>query len=322
MGKYVIFALVAAFVITAIAVKLLIPFLRRIKMGQKILEIGPEWHISKSGTPTMGGLAFIIAILIVLLLFLPLGVDLRLSELLIILLYILLGGAIGAIDDSVKMLKKQNEGISAFSKFLLQLGAASVFIILMRVNGYLSTDIYIPFLGVSIDLGRLYYPFALVFLCGFSNAVNLTDGLDGLCSSVTAIVSVFFAILAIQYADNESLIISLALIGICFGFLIFNFHPAKIFMGDTGSLFLGSAVGALSIVSAKNTVLFLVGIMYLIEAGSVILQVLYYKATKKRLFLMAPIHHHLEKKGMGEISITFLFSAVTALFSLIAFFLA
>ena len=311
MEKYIIFALVIAFAVTAVAVRLLIPVLTKMKLGQRILDIGPSWHMSKSGTPTMGGLAFIIAVLTVLAVFLPLLGGEQARMLGVTALYAVLNGVIGMIDDGVKMKRKQNEGLSAFSKFLLQAVAAALFITVMRNFGMLESELYIPFWGKTVGLGRLYYPFAIVFLTGFVNAVNLTDGLDGLCSSVTAAVALFLTVTAISVNGNALAVLSLAVLGICLAFLIFNFHPAKIFMGDTGSLFLGGAVSAIALVSGKSTLLFIVGGVYLLEAVSVILQVLYYKATKKRLFLMAPIHHHFEKKGMGEVKITLMLTLAT-----------
>ena len=309
MGKIALLSALAAFLLTAITLKLLIPLLKRLKMGQKILEIGPAWHIAKQGTPTMGGLAFLICVPAVCLVFTLL--DGAAPAMLLTLSFALVNGLIGVADDLIKMKRKQNEGFSAFTKFLLQLIAASGYLVLCAYLGLLSTELYIPFWGQSIDIGRLYYPFALIMLTGFTNAVNLTDGLDGLCSSVTSAVCLFLAVMTLRDGENALSVLSLAVLGTCFGFLIFNFHPASVFMGDTGSLFLGGAVSGLALISGKNTVLLVVGGVYLLEAVSVILQVLYYKLTKKRLFLMAPFHHHLEKKGMSEVKITLLMTAVT-----------
>ena len=316
MDKTVIFALLISFVLTASLVKALIPLLRKLKMGQKILEIGPAWHISKQGTPTMGGLAFLLAVALVCFGYYFVTGDILLC---LTLCYALANGAIGILDDLLKLKRKQNEGLSAFSKFLLQLIVSAIYVVLLYSGGYVTGELYIPFLSVTVELGRLYFPFALLLLCGFTNAVNLTDGLDGLCSSVTAVVMLFFAITSIGSGNLSGAIISLAVLGAVIGFLIYNFHPAKVFMGDTGSLFLGGAVGGLALTSYKNTAVFVVGAVYLIEAGSVILQVLYYKATKKRLFLMAPFHHHLEKKGHSEVKITLLFSAITLLLAAISY---
>ncbi len=308
MEKTVIFALVISFVITAALVKALIPLLQRLKMGQKILEIGPAWHISKQGTPTMGGLAFLLAVSLVCFGYFFATGD---TLLCLTLCFALANGAIGILDDLLKLKRKQNEGLSAFGKFFLQLAASATYVVLLYSGGYVTSELYIPFLSVSVELGRLYFPFALLLLCGFTNAVNLTDGLDGLCSSVTGVVMLFFAVMSMRTGSVSGAVLSLAVLGAVIGFLIYNFYPAKVFMGDTGSLFLGGAVSGLALISYKNTAIFIVGAVYLIEAGSVILQVLYYKLTKKRLFLMAPFHHHLEKKGLSEVKITLVFSAVT-----------
>ncbi|MBR2474555.1 MAG: phospho-N-acetylmuramoyl-pentapeptide-transferase [Clostridia bacterium] len=319
MNKTSVIAFAAAFLVTVIAVKLLIPVLRRLKMGQRILTIGPAWHMNKQGTPTMGGIAFFIGSATVSLIFAIIadgGVDVTLT---LSIAYVALNGLVGVLDDGVKLKRKQNEGLSAFSKFFLQILLATFYVIALRANGLVTTELYVPFLSKSVDIGRLYYPFALLFLTGFSNAVNLTDGLDGLCSSVTAAVALFFAVIGMRYGQYATSVLMLTALGACLGFLVFNFHPAKVFMGDTGSLFLGSAVSAAALVSGRATLIFLVGIVYLIEALSVVLQVGYYKLTKKRLFLMAPMHHHLEKKGYSEVKITFIFTALTLAFAAIAY---
>ena len=309
MEKSIIFALICSFVLSCALEKGLIPILKRLKMGQRILEIGPSWHISKQGTPTMGGLAFIIAATVIAAAFGVFGDDAL--PIFITLLYTLSNGLIGIVDDLIKLKRKQNEGLSASGKFLLQLIAAAVYVVVLSVTNIISTELYVPFINYRIDIGRLYYPFALLVLTGFSNAVNLTDGLDGLCSSVSCVVLLYFCALFISVGDYNGTVLSLSLLGGVIGFLIYNFHPAKVFMGDTGSLYLGSFISALTLISYKNTAIFIVGAIYLVEAASVMIQVLYYKLTKKRFFLMAPYHHHLEKKGMGEVSITLMFTAIT-----------
>ena len=317
MEKVVILSALSTFIICALVTKALIPMLKRLKMGQKILEIGPAWHVAKQGTPTMGGLAFILATVPTALVF---GLIYRRSiPLLLICGYALLNGIIGMIDDLTKIIKKQNEGLSAFSKLLLQLFAASLFLMLSAWFGQVSEEIYLPFWGEGIYIGRLWYAFSLLFLVGFTNAVNLTDGLDGLCSSVSGAVALGLTLLAISLGEYANTVFGFAVLGCCLAFLIYNFHPAKVFMGDTGSLFLGAGLSAASLLSYKNTALIIIGGVYLIEAISVILQVLYYKATKKRLFLMAPFHHHLEKKGYGEVKITLLMTAITLALALISY---
>ena len=322
MERYAVIAIVTSFLLTAALIKVLIPLLTRLKLGQRILEIGPSWHAAKSGTPTMGGIAFLVTALAVCGVF-SLILGGREGALLItVTLYAFANGIIGLTDDAVKMKKRQNEGLTAFAKYLLQLIAAAGFIVALRVLGFVSTELYIPFFAVNIDIGALYYPFALLMLTGFVNAVNLTDGLDGLCASVSAVVALFFAMLFFREGNTPMSAFSFVPFSVCLAFLIYNFHPAKIFMGDTGSLFIGGAVSGMSLASGKNTVLIIVGVMYLVEAVSVILQVIYYKLTKKRLFLMAPIHHHFEKKGKSEVKITAGFTLVTAAASVIALIFA
>jgi phospho-N-acetylmuramoyl-pentapeptide-transferase len=230
-----------------------------------------------------------------------------------------LNGVIGIADDLMKLKRKQNEGVSASVKFLLQLGVASAFVVMLSINGIVYTELYLPFVKQTVYIGNFYYPFALVFLTGFTNSVNLTDGLDGLCSSVSGAVCMFFALLAINAGDVFGSVIPVGLLAGVLAFLIYNFYPAKVFMGDTGSLFIGGAISGLALVSGKATLLLIVGGIYLFEAFSVILQVLYYKLTKKRLFLMAPFHHHLEKRGHSEISIVFIFTAVTLVLGAVAY---
>lgn len=322
MDKKILIAFIISFAVTVILVKVLIPVLRRLKMGQRILEIGPSWHIGKQGTPTMGGLAFLVGAVTVCLAFALFGnggVDITL---LITTVYVLFNGLIGVLDDFLKLKRKQNEGLTAFSKFFLQLLLASIYITVLSYNGLVEPELYIPFFRKSIDIGRLYYPFALLFLTGFSNAVNLTDGLDGLCSSVSAAVALFFTVTAMRYGEYATSVLSLFVLGACLGFLVFNHYPAKVFMGDTGSLFLGSAISSLALVSGKGTLLFIVGGVYLLEAVSVILQVGYYKLTKKRLFLMAPLHHHLEKKGLSEVKITVYMTAITLILAAVSYLFA
>lgn len=317
MVKKVILIFVLSFVLSALLEKILIPLLKRLKIGQKILEIGPSWHIEKQGTPTMGGIAFIISASVCTFVFgLFVGFD---KKAVLVALYALANGLIGICDDLIKIKRKRNEGLSATSKFILQLVFAALFIISLISLEAVNTELYIPFLGVSADIGRLYYPFALLLLTGFGNAVNLTDGLDGLCSSVSAVVLVYFS--AVFLGTGEELLgtFSVALLGGVIGFLMYNFYPAKVFMGDTGSLYLGGVISALALVYEKNTAVFAVGAVYLWEALSVILQVLYYKMTKKRLFLMAPYHHHLEKRGMSEVKITLGFASVTLVLAAVSY---
>ncbi len=291
-------------------------------MGQKILDIGPRWHKDKEGTPTMGGIAFIFSAVAVSFAFW--AIFFRRAEfsvsLLLSLGYCTICGLIGISDDLCKLKKRQNEGLTATQKYLLQLISAALYLILMRRTGCVSETLFIPIFNRYINLGFWYYPLFLLILSGFNNAVNLTDGLDGLCASVTSIVSLAFCALAIYSENTVFALFCVSVFGAMLGFLFYNLHPAKVFMGDTGSLFLGGAVSAMAIMSENPLLLFGIGLVYVIEAGSVIMQVLYFKLTGKRLFKMAPFHHHLEKCGWGEVKITALFSLITLIIGAICVF--
>ena len=322
-------ALVLTFVLTVCILRPLIPFLKSKKMGQKILEIGPRWHKSKEGTPMMGGLSFIGASLCVMILVLAAcavwGSVTEVLPAVLVLAYGVLNALIGFIDDSAKLRKKQNEGLTARQKYLLQLFAAALFLIFLSLTGVITTELVIPFVGVTWELGIFYYIIALLLLTGIVNAVNLTDGIDGLSSSVTLVVGMFFSAAAF-FADSvqnpaAAGILGAWLIGGTLGFLVYNFYPARIFMGDTGSLFLGAMVVGTAFILGNPLIIVVCGIIYICEAASVILQVGYFKLTHgKRLFKMAPIHHHFEKCGWNEVKIVAVFSAVTALFCAAAWF--
>lgn len=318
--------LVFTFAVTVLILKKLIPVLKSKKMGQHILDIGPRWHRSKEGTPTMGGLSFIIAsavagIAACVYLFIR-GGGSKTVAMMITLLYAISNGVIGMIDDLAKLKKAQNEGLTPPQKYLLQLILAGVYLSVMRGVGCLTTELYIPFADISLDLGIFYYIFALILLTGMVNAVNLTDGIDGLVSSVTTIVGVFFALCAFILTDSmEGVVPPALMIGSCLGFLIYNFYPARVFMGDTGSLFLGALVTGCAFLMESPLVIVLAGIIYIAEAASVMLQVAYFKLTHgKRLFRMAPIHHHFEKCGWSELRIVGVFTFVTVLFCAVAWF--
>ncbi len=315
--------LAVSLAVTAVLGLVLIPFLRRLKFGQSIREEGPAWHMSKQGTPTMGGWMFIAGITVSVLAFgLPLA-----SQGIYAHLYILgfswLYGLIGFVDDYVKVVKKRNLGLTAPQKFALQLAVAAVLILALRHSGYLTSDVYIPFVQVTLPLPWLVFLVtALIYTVGFVNAVNLTDGIDGLCTGVTLPVAGFFAVMSFSVWNRpEITLFSVALVGGLLGFLLFNFHPAKVFMGDTGSLFLGGAVCGLALAVDRPLLLVLVGLVYLIEMLSVVIQVLYFKATKgKRVFRMTPIHHHFELGGMGERTLFALFTGVTTVLCVITYF--
>ena len=329
MPALILVSMVLTFILTVCILRPLIPFLKSKKMGQKILEIGPRWHKNKEGTPMMGGLSFIgasVAVLVFALIFMALASELTpLLPAALVVGYGVLNALIGFIDDSAKLRKKQNEGLTARQKYLLQLAAAALFLLLLHLTGVISTELYIPFLGVHWDLGIGYYIIALLLLTGIVNSVNLTDGIDGLSSSVTLVVGMFFtaaAFLSGKVATTYAVaLIGALLIGGTLGFLVYNFYPARIFMGDTGSLFLGAMVVGCAFIAGNPLIIVVCGIIYICEAASVILQVGYFKLTHgKRLFKMAPIHHHFEKCGWNEVKIVAVFSAVTALFCTAAWF--
>ena len=311
-----ILSLLISFVVTAVSGRLLIPALRRLKAGQSIREDGPVWHNGKAGTPTMGGLMFIVGILAaVLLVGIP---DLRAGVFTHLYLFgfALLFGVIGFADDFVKVRLKRNLGLTALQKFLLQLAAAAAFISLLRYSGSLTPNLYVPFLNRSYALSwPVYTVFAAFVTVGTVNAVNLTDGLDGLAATVTVPVALFFSVVAVWWSAYELGIFSAALLGGLLAFLIYNFHPAKVFMGDTGSLFLGGAIAGLAFAFDMPLILLPVGIVYIAETVSVILQVAYFKLTHgKRLFRMSPLHHHFELCGWSEVRIVTVFSLVSLLF--------
>ena len=325
---------VSSLVLTAILSHFIIPILVAKKAGQPIRQEGPKSHYSKAGTPTMGGIAFIFSILIIALVavvvyairgeqnrFIPLGLTLALA---------VFNGMIGFFDDYRKLLKKQNEGLKAWQKFALQVIAAIVYILLLVKFGGIDTTLHIPFIDKTVELGIVYYVFAGILVVGVVNSVNLTDGLDGLASSITLIVALFFAaalftvktpILENDGVRSSISFVSSALIGAMIGFLIYNHHPAKVFMGDTGSLFLGGMVVGAAFIIDEPLIIVVAGGIYIFEAISVMLQVGIFKITKKitgkeegyRLFKCAPAHHHFEKCGWSEVTVVAVFSLVTVI---------
>ena len=322
---YCVVCVLSVFILTAVGLRFAIPKLKSLKMGQKILEIGPRWHKSKEGTPTMGGITFIFSTLVVFLLATLsaklLNFDINIGKMLVCIIFALLNGVIGIIDDMTKFAKKQNGGLTAPQKYLLQLILAVLFLAVMRLCGYLTTEIYIPFVDVTINLGIFYYVFAVILITGIVNSVNLTDGIDGLCSSVTLVVGIFFMVAAFKDNGLSEVIMASLIVGATLGFLVYNAYPAKIFMGDTGSLYLGGLVVAFAFMIDNPLILILSGIIYVCESLSDILQVGYFKLSHgKRLFKMAPIHHHFERCGWSENKIVIVFSSVTAAFCVLAYF--
>ena len=312
-----IIAVLLSFVTTVLLSKKFIPFLISKKMNQPIYEMGPRWHKSKAGTPTMGGIFFISAILltVAVLSFFAIDKD-ALAPVWITLGMATLFAAVGFIDDRAKLLKKQNEGLKAYQKFVLQLVVATLYIGAMCALGYMDTVIPIPFTEIELDLGIAFYPLAIILIVGVDNSVNLTDGIDGLCATVTAVIAAFFAVLGLPLIalplGNAITLFAGALFGGMIGFLVYNWNPARIFMGDTGSLFLGGMVTGLAFLADNPLLILILGLIYIIETISVILQVGSYKLFKKRIFKMAPIHHHFEKCGWSERKIVFVAGAITA----------
>ena len=325
MIYYFLAAMLATFGLTALIARFLIPKLKSMKLGQQILDIGPRWHKSKEGTPTMGGLSFIIASLLV---FAVIAVAMAaggaadgLEKLIIVIVMATLNGAIGVVDDLTKFKNRRNEGLTASQKYLLQLVTAGLFLAAMKLTGNLTTAVAIPFTDITLELGIFYYILSILLITGIVNAVNLTDGIDGLASSVTLAVGAFFAVAAFTLGLLPEAVISGITIGACLGFLVYNFYPARVFMGDTGSLFLGGLVIGMAYMIENPLIVILVGIIYICEAASVIIQVGYFKLTHgKRFFKMAPIHHHFEKCGWSELKVVGVFSLVTVIAGAIAYF--
>ncbi len=314
MNKTWMFMMIISFGVTAAFMPLLIPFLRKLKFGQSILEDGPSWHAKKQGTPTMGGLGIILGFLVSGIIFVH-----SLKGLMVMLCAVLFG-AVGFADDYIKVVKKRNKGFTAAQKFSAQIIVSLLFALYIYfVEGQSAT--LIPFIGKSIDMGLIYIPFAMLVLLATSNSVNLTDGLDGLAASVTTVAALFFTVACTLKGNMDVGGLCAAAAGGCIGFLIYNFYPAKVFMGDTGSLFLGGALGAAAIASGLELFLIIGGFVFLFETLSVIIQVTYFKATKgKRIFKMTPVHHHFEMCGWKEPKIVFLFSAVTAVLCIVCYF--
>ena len=298
---------------------LLLPVLRALKAGQSIREVGPTWHNYKAGTPMMGGLMFIGALVLCLLLAIPVMTE---YSVFYVLAMALCFGGVGFVDDFCKMKKKQNEGLTSIQKLMLQLAVSALFLYVMYRTGSMDTNLVIPFTDVVIQMHPLVYIFFAMFvMVGCTNAVNLTDGVDGLSSSVTIPVMVFFAAAAFMKGQMDLALMPACLVGGLIAYLFYNWHPAKVFMGDTGSLFLGGAVCGLAFALNMPLILILVGFVYIGETLSVILQVGYFKLTHgKRLFKMSPIHHHFEMCGWKEEKIVLTFAGVSAIMCLIAWF--
>ena len=301
-----------SFAMAAVLGFLMIPMLRRLKFGQSIRDEGPQWHQKKNGTPTMGGIIFIVVCTLV-------GIIMtRDIKAVGVLCCALIFGIIGFADDYIKIVKKRNLGLTAMQKFIAQLLAATAFVFFVIIRGE-NTDILIPFTDIRFDLGFWYLPLNVILMVGFVNSVNLTDGLDGLAGFSALAVAIFFTVFA-KYAGYEGVALSLAaLCGGVAGFLIYNIYPARVFMGDTGSLYLGGILSAAAVYLGFQAILIICGMVFIIETLSVMIQVTSFKLTGKRVFKMSPIHHHFEMCGFKETKIVLMFTVATILFSAIAF---
>jgi len=316
-----VISFIVAFAVSFILGKVLIPVLRALKAGQSIKEIGPTWHMSKQGTPTMGGLMFIAGIGAAVV---AAGWKQMMGGQyahLLVFLFALVFGVIGYVDDYEKVKHHHNTGLTAPQKFLLQLSASIAFTVLLRYMGFLTPNLYIPFVGVELILPwPVYMVFAAFVMVATVNAVNITDGVDGLAAGVTVPVALFYVAVAAWYGYMELGIFAAALAGGLTAFLIYNFHPAKVFMGDTGSLFLGGAVCGMGFALNIPLIIPVIGVIYVAEVLSDIIQVTYFKLTHgKRIFRMAPLHHHLEMGGWSEVKLFCVFSLITMLMCVLAF---
>ena len=325
-GLWELVGAVVAFVLSAVIGKFLIPILHKLKYGQTILDIGPSWHKKKQGTPTMGGIMFIIGIVVATVIAIPClsifgdvyeptGYSYNTE---VLMVFVSLGmavlyGAVGFLDDYIKVVKKRNLGLTAKQKLVFQFAIAIAFVVINAFFGYGDTT-YIPFAG-TVHMGNfaiIYHIISVIVIVGVVNAVNLADGIDGLVGSETFFVAIFYMIISSIMTSPATGVLSAAVAGGCLGFLLWNFNPAKVFMGDTGSLFLGGIVCALAYSMNMPVILIPMALTYLLEMLSVILQVTYFKVTHgKRLFKMSPIHHHFEKCGWSETKIVVVFSAFT-----------
>lgn len=327
MARYaVVVAALVALVVTGASGFLIVPALRKLKFGQTINEIGPSWHKGKQGIPTMGGLMFILGSGIGLLVAYPFlndvvaDLDPMAPRLLLLGVFTAIAfSAVGFLDDFLKVVRKRNLGLRAWSKIIMQTLITVSFLVTLHLMGRLSTLVQLPFVGV-VQFGILFYPLSFLLIIFIVNAVNLTDGIDGLASIVTLWVMCGYFVLLMLFEKYQLGVWAAALAGACVGFLFWNFYPAKVFMGDTGSMFLGGAVAVLGYCMGRPDILILLSVVYIIEALSVVIQVSFFKITKgKRLFKMTPIHHHFELMGWSEIKIDAVFSFVALACALLTY---
>lgn len=312
----VVFYILVSFILALLQGPILIPLLHRFKFGQNIRKDGPQSHLKKAGTPTMGGLIFIIAAAVAMVIKVGSFTDKSM-----IALYALVAfGIIGLLDDSLKIIKKKNEGLSAAQKMILLLGVSTLLALYGAFNEEIGTTLIFPFVKQPVDIGVIGYVVVIViYFASITNAVNLTDGLDGLAASVSLLVITFFCLVAIGFHEVNVAVFCGILMGALLGFLKYNAYPAKVFMGDTGSLALGGAIGAIAMVLKMPIFIIIVGGIYVFEALSVIIQVASFKSTGKRVFKMAPVHHHFEALGWHETRVVTIFSISTVILCLVGF---
>ncbi|MFD2212957.1 MULTISPECIES: phospho-N-acetylmuramoyl-pentapeptide-transferase [Bacillaceae] len=319
LEQVILFTIVMGFLISVLLSPIIIPFLRRLKFGQSIREEGPKSHQKKSGTPTMGGVMIIISIIITTIVMT--GKFSQLSVEMYLLLFVTFGyGLLGFLDDFIKVVMKRNLGLTSRQKLLGQVIIAIIFYLVFTQYGF-STEIGIPGTTFSLDLGWGYIILVVFMLVGGSNAVNLTDGLDGLLSGTAAIAFGAFAVLAWNQSQYDVAIFSVAVVGAVLGFLVFNAHPAKVFMGDTGSLALGGAIVTIAILTKLEILLVLIGGVFVIETLSVIIQVISFKTTGKRVFKMSPLHHHYELVGWSEWRVVVTFWTIGLIFAVLGIYI-
>ena len=308
-----------AFLLTVLMLPRLIKYLHVLKFGQAIREEGPQSHMHKKGTPTMGGISFIIAIVISLIV--AMFLDSSNIQYYILFIYTTISfSIIGYIDDMLIVVKKKNDGLAPRKKLMLQIIFSVIFYILVTFIYKDVNYIHIPVIDYNLNISYFYIIFLVFWQTGFSNAVNLTDGLDGLATSVTIITTSTFALLAYKENNFPVLVFCLTIVGALVGFLLFNRNPAKIFMGDTGSLALGGILAAISVILHKEVAFLFIGLVYILETLSVIIQVAYFKKTGKRIFKMSPLHHHFELTGYGEVKTVYIFVIIAVISSAIGYF--
>ena len=317
---FAISLLLVAFFLTVLMLPRLIKYLHVLKFGQAIREEGPQSHMHKKGTPTMGGISFIVSIVISLIIAMIL--DSGNIQYYILFIYTTISfSIIGYIDDMLIVVKKKNDGLAPRKKLMLQILFSVIFYILVTFIYKDINYIHIPGLDYNLNISYLYLIFLVFWQTGFSNAVNLTDGLDGLATSVTIITTSIFALLAYKENNFPVLVFCLTIVGALLGFLLFNKNPAKIFMGDTGSLALGGILAAISVILHKEIAFLFIGLVYILETLSVIIQVAYFKKTGKRIFKMSPLHHHFELSGYGEVKTVYIFVIIAMISSAIGYFI-